>query len=133
MSDLPNRLAAISAAQRDQGDLGEFFRRVLALVAAGVARNWGELREVLQSATVDFLEGSGTDVARWSGLLASGAIDRADYEALVAARAALGKMEALTVAGMSRGQISKFRALLVESVVGAALVVLVGGADIPST
>lgn len=130
MSDLPDRLAAIAAAHDDQGDLGEFFRRVLALVAAGVVRNWDDLRGVLRSATVDFLEGSGADIARWSGFLASGAIDRADYEALVAARAALGKMEALTVAGMSRGQVSKFRALLVESVVAAALVVLVGGADI---
>ncbi len=133
MSDLPDRLAAVVAANDNQGDLGEFFRRVLALVAAGVVRNWDELRDVLRSATEDFLEGSGADVARWSGLLASGAIDRTDYEALVRARAALGKMEALTVAGMSRGQISKFRALLVESVVGAALVVLVGGTDSSST
>ena len=133
MSDLPERLAAIAAAHDDQGDLGEFFRRVLALVAAGVVRNWDELRGVLRTATEDFLEGSGADIARWSGFMASGAIEKADYEALVRARAALGKMEALTLAGMSRGQISKFRALLVESVIGAALVVLVGGADISST
>jgi hypothetical protein len=113
--------------------LGEFFGRVLALVAAGIVRNWGDLRDALRSATVDFLEGSGADIARWSGLMASGAIDRADYDTLIRARAALGKMEALTLAGMSRGQISKFRALLVESVVATALMVLVGGTDIPST
>jgi hypothetical protein len=110
--------------------LGEFFRRVLALVAAGVVRNWDDLRDVLRTATEDFLEGSATDLARWSGFLGSGVIQQADYEALVRARAALGKMEALTVAGMSRGQVSKFRALLVESVVAASLVLLVGGADI---
>ncbi|MFT4604712.1 MAG: hypothetical protein ACI9W4_001445 [Rhodothermales bacterium] len=133
MSDLPDRLAAIAAAHDHQGDLGEFFRRVLALVAAGIVRNWGDLRDALRSATVDFLEGSGADIARWSGLMASGAIDRADYDTLIRARAALGKMEALTLAGMSRGQISKFRALLVESVVATALMVLVGGTDIPST
>ena len=133
MSDLPNRLAAIAAAHNDQGDLGEFFRRVLALVAAGVVRNWDELRGVLRSATEDFLEGSAGDLARWSGLLGSGLIQRGDYEALVRARAALGKMEALTLAGMSHGQVSKCRALLVESVVAAALVVLVGGGDISST
>lgn len=121
LSDAARRLAPERVTEFE-----DFFSRVLALVAVAVASMFEEYQDILRESTEAFLVDSTEELARWSGLLAAGAITPRDYSALVRARSAIARMEALSLAGMTRGEVSRFRSLLVESVVAAAIKVFLG-------
>ncbi|MFT5517725.1 MAG: hypothetical protein ACI80V_003874 [Rhodothermales bacterium] len=101
--------------------LKTFLRRLLKALAVAIGANWQEFAGPLRASAKELIEDSTTDLARWSGLLASGAITPTDYRWLVDARTDLTELEVLSRAGMTRNQVDRFRALVTETIVVTAI------------
>ncbi|MBO6574949.1 MAG: hypothetical protein JJ896_06030 [Rhodothermales bacterium] len=107
-------------------DFRLFLRRVLKTVSGGIGTHWAGYRAELMETAQSFINGAADDLAEWSGLLAAGAISADDFRWLLNSRAATSEMLGLSATGMSRGQVSHFRALLIEGLVSAAVTTFLG-------
>lgn len=104
-------------------DFLEALRRAVRLRLAG---EWKGAREALFRLGDAFIDRSREDLQRWTGLLAVGALTRADFDWLVQGRRDLGELEALRAAGITTAQADRLRAAVVETVVSTAFAHFLG-------
>lgn len=97
-----------------------FMRQLKTALRERLEREWPNFRSALFEIGDGFIDRTRTDLARWTGLLAVGALSPEDFEWLVFGRRELAELEALRLAGLSLAQVDRFRAALVETVVGTA-------------
>ncbi len=116
-----NRRAAAGFQLSDPWFLA-FMARLVQAVAMRAASDWKEHTKAVTDSGQEFLEESRDDLARWSGLLASGALLEKDFRWLTRSRSELLKVRTLGQVGMSVAQIDRFRSILVETIVATALV-----------
>lgn len=117
----PDSMATLALIESQPPHFREFLRRLFRALALRIREEWAESSGILRGVADDMVGASADDLARWSGLLASGAIAPKDYQWLVQGRVDLARMETLRKAGFTRSQIDRFRAILVETVVRTAV------------
>ena len=115
-----HRLMTESTEARTKRDFEAFVRQLKDSLRDRVATDWPTYRAALFQIGEGFVDRTRGDMARWTGLLATGALTRDDFEWLVFGRRELAELEALRLAGLSLAQIDRFRAALVETIVGTA-------------
>ena len=101
-------------------DIDSFFSTVLN-GAKDIAR--GSLKGLIDQAegdTRDFLEASRDDLQRWLQLLATGKINKAQFENLVQGQKDLAVMHALTEAGVAAATLQRFRDQVITLVINTA-------------
>jgi hypothetical protein len=118
--------AATGSADASTVSLKTFLKRLLKALAVAIGANWQSFAGPLRASAYQLIEDSASDLARWSGLLAAGAITPTDYRWLVDARTQLTELEVLFQAGMTRNQVDRFRALVTETIVVTAIGVFLG-------
>lgn len=115
-----HRLMTETTEARAKRDFEAFVRQLKDSLRDRVATDWPTYRAALFQIGEGFVDRTRGDMARWTGLLATGALTRDDFEWLVFGRRELAELEALRLAGLSLAQIDRFRAALVETIVGTA-------------
>lgn len=115
-----HRLMTESSDAPVKRDFDDFIRQLKDALRARLSTDWPAYRAALFQIGDGFVDRTRSDMARWSGLLATGALTREDFEWLVFGRRELAELEALRLAGLSLAQIDRFRATLVEVIVGTA-------------
>ncbi len=115
-----HRLMSESPDTRAKRDFDAFVRSLKDALRDRLSSDWPAYRAALFQIGDGFVDRTRGDMARWTGLLATGALTRDDFEWLVFGRRELAELEALRLAGLSLAQIDRFRAALVETIVGTA-------------
>ena len=115
-----HRLMTESADLGPKRDFEAFIRMLKESLRDRLATEWPAFRAALFQIGDGFVDRTRSDMARWTGLLSTGALSRDDFEWLVFGRRELAELEALRFAGLSLAQIDRFRAMLVETIVGTA-------------
>lgn len=114
-----HRLATETAEASPGPEFDGFIQNLKNALRDRLASDWPAYRAALFQIGSGFVDRTRGDMARWTGLLATGALTRDDFEWLVFGRRELAELEALRLAGLSLAQIDRFRAALVETIVGA--------------
>lgn len=115
-----HRLMTETTENLPKRDFDTFIRQVKEALRDRLASDWPAYRSALFQIGDGFVDRTRSDMARWTGLLSTGALTRDDFEWLVFGRRELAELEALRLAGLSLAQIDRFRAALVETIVGTA-------------
>lgn len=102
-------------------DFDLFRDTLLERLRALVEEQWAEVREAALDDGRAFLAATEEDLARWTALLDEGALTPEDFAWLVQGKRDLAEMEALRQAGLSLVRLDRFRASLIDTVVGTAL------------
>ena len=68
-----------------------------------------------------FVEKAKTDLERWTEGLASGALNKEDFEFLLKAKKDLAEMEALKLSGLAQIKIDKLTNGIIDVIVGSAI------------
>lgn len=102
------------------GDFETFLRALREALRERLSQEWPAYRTALFEIGDGFIARTRSDMARWTGLVAVGALTPQDFEWLVYGRRELAELESLRLAGLSLAQVDRFRAALVEVVVGTA-------------
>jgi hypothetical protein len=78
------------------------------------------MKEQLVSDGRDFFERTKEDLARWTGMLTSGALTRDEFKSLVNGKRDLAEMLALKGGGLALIEVDRLRAGIVSAVIGTA-------------
>jgi hypothetical protein len=90
-----------------------------------VRAEWQDCKEAALRDGGAFVEKTKADLERWTGLLASGALSREDFEWLLQGKKDLAELEALRQAGLAQARLDRFRDAILGVVARTALRVFV--------
>lgn len=79
-----------------------------------------DLKDAALSDAKSFLDGTSDELKTWTEQLKNGELSAEDFEFLVLAKKDLAEMEMLKQAGLALVRIDKFRASVIDTVVGTA-------------
>lgn len=85
-----------------------------------VEDQWADHRDAALTDGRAFLAATEADLTRWTALLEEGALTPEDFTWLVQGRRDLAEMAALQQAGLALARLDRFRASLLDTVVGTA-------------
>jgi hypothetical protein len=97
-----------------------FMAALVQALGVRIRKEWKEDATALVESGEQFLQGSSEDLARWSGLMASGALRARDFQWLVQARTDLSRLKAIGQIGNAKGGIDRFRNVLIETLLSTA-------------
>ena len=98
----------------------DFTNDVLGQIKKLAETTFPALLSEMKTDTQAFLNAQAHDLKTWTEELASGEIDKEDFNFLIHGQAALFDMHALTVAGISAARLQQFRDALIKIVVDTA-------------
>lgn len=101
-------------------DFDAFRDTLLDRLRALVETEWADHRDAAFGDGRAFIENTEADLARWAALLEAGALTPEDFTWLVQGRRDLAEMEGLKQAGLTLARLDRFRASLLDTVVGTA-------------
>lgn len=102
-------------------DFSAFRTTLLDRLKVLAQEEWAAHRDDALSDGRAFLAATEADLERWTALLEEGVLTPEDFAWLVEGRRDLVEMEALQRAGLSLARLDRFRASLLDTVVGTAL------------
>lgn len=102
------------------GTFGDFEKAVLSGAKDLAVGSLKDLAKLAEEDAQDFLKSSAQKFQRWTAMLASQQLTKAEFAALVDSQKALAKLDALAHAGIAAAALQRFRDGLIELVIDAA-------------
>jgi hypothetical protein len=102
------------------GTFGDFEKAVLSGAKEFAVGSLKDLTKLAEDDAQAFLKSSAQKLQRWTTMLASQQITKAEFAALVESQKALAQLDALTHAGIAAAALQRFRDGLIELVINAA-------------
>ena len=100
--------------------LEEFFKALNKELVEFAEYSWKSYRDAAIRDGKEFLDKNKADIGRWIKLLASGDLNRDDFEWLVAGKKDLAEMFALKQAGLTKVAMDRFINGLIDTIVATA-------------
>ncbi len=101
-------------------DFDAFVSTFLDRLKALALDEWADVRDAAVGDGLAFVEKTEADLARWTGLLGEGSLTPEDFTWLVQGKRDLAELESLKQLGLGLARLDRFRAGLLDTVVGTA-------------
>ena len=101
-------------------DFNDFMDTLKTQIGDLAKSEWADFRKAATKDGKDFIQQSKSDLQRWTGQLANGELSKDEFESLVKGLKDLGEMKALTRAGLALVQADRFKAAVINTIIGTA-------------